>query len=351
VLTVEMLPAERGDALWLSYGPSADALRHVIVDGGPRESAARVVPELARRIAAADRVELLVITHIDADHIQGVVDLLADPAVVAKIDDIWFNGYEHLTPQDLGALDGERLTAILDASRPRWNRAFGGRAVVVPDAGSLPTRCLHGGLELTLLSPTPAGLARLEPKWERECRRAGLIPGAGVRLGPPGTDDDFLGEWDIDASARQPRYRRDNAEANGSSIAFVARYGAASVLCAADAHAEVLVAGLARLGPEPQELTAVKLSHHGSRANTSPKLLRALRSRNWLVSTNGARFQHPTKPALARIITTQDRPTFHLNYVTDHVTDLIDNAGARYRVRCPPRRGGRQTEGLVVKLS
>jgi hypothetical protein len=348
VFAVEMLPAERGDALWLSYGPSPAELHHVIIDGGPRESADVVVPMLKQRIADRGRVELLVISHIDADHIQGVVELLDDPAVIPKLGDIWFNGYEHLKSDALGAVDGERLTQILSSHSTRWNRAFGGHAVVVPDE-ELPVISLGGGLELTLLSPTPAGLARLEPVWEKECRRAGLVPGAGIELDSPGPDD-LLGGWDIDASARS-RYRRDDAPANGSSIAFVASYRDTSVLCAADAHAEVLSAGLTRLGAGPHTFTAVKLPHHGSRANTSPKLVNAIRSPHWLISTNGARFSHPTATALARVVTTQARPTFHLNHVTDHVEYLLENAGRRYRVRCPPRRGGSYAEGLVVTLS
>lgn len=343
-----MLPAERGDALWLSYGPSPDELRHVIIDGGPRESADVVVPALKQRIAASERVELLVISHIDADHIQGIVELLGDPATIAKLEDIWFNGYEHLKSDALGAVDGERLTEILSAHEARWNHAFGGEPVVVPD-DELPVIRLAGGLELTLLSPTRAGLARLEPVWEQECRRAGLLPGAGIEL-DPSSPDDLLGDWHIDESARS-RYRRDSAPANGSSIAFVARYGDASVLCAADAHAEVLRAGLDRLGAGPHTFTAVKLSHHGSQANTSPKLVDAIRSPHWLISTNGARFSHPTTDALARVVTTQARPTFHINYVTDHVDYLLENAGRRYRVRCPPRHGGSYAEGLVVTLS
>ena len=89
-------------------------------------------------------------------------------------------------------------------------------------------------------------------------------------------------------------YTRDRAPANGSSTAFVARYGRGSVLCAADAHAEVLEAALDRLGPGPHPFTAVKLSHHGSKHNLSPGLLSRIRSKHWLVSTNGANFTTPT---------------------------------------------------------
>lgn len=349
---IEMLPAQRGDALWLSYG-EPDALRHVLVDAGPSETIGTLVPDLERRIAAlpgrTNRIELLATTHIDADHIQGVVSLLSGPRRVPLFRDIWFNGFKHLpAPDTLGAPDGEQLTALLETEPERWNKAFGGGPVVVPDGGP-PTIELEGGLELILLSPTTAGLARLVPKWERECAKAGLLPGQGAEVPRSAQRDDLLG-FDIDLLAAAP-YRRDRAEANGSSIAFIARFGGKSVLCAADAHSEALEAGLDALGPGPHDLTAVKLSHHGSKANVSPGFLQRVRARHWLISTNGAKFGHPDPEALARIVTTQPKPVFHLNYVTRHVQDLVDGAGERYTVKLPrKRRDGTFEEGLAVKL-
>ncbi len=348
---IELLPAQRGDALWITYG-EPPALRHVLVDAGPRETIGTLVPELERRIAAlpgrTDRLELVVTSHIDADHIQGIVSLLSGPRRVPLFRDIWFNGFKHLAPGLLGGPDGEQLTRLLDTAPERWNTAFGGGPVVVPDAGP-PTVKLRGGLELVLLSPTAAGLERLAPKWERECEKAGLLPGHGAEVPRAARRDELLG-FDIDLLATA-RYARDRAEPNGSSIAFIARFGGKSVLCAADAHSEVLEQSLDRLGPGPHAFTAVKLSHHGSKGNLSPGFLERVRSRNWLISTNGAKFHHPHPEPLARIVTTQRKPVFHLNYVTPHVQDLIAGAGDRYTVKLPRRRrDGTFEEGLAVRL-
>jgi hypothetical protein len=354
VFTIDLLPAQRGDCLWLTYGEPPD-LHHVIVDAGPSETIQPLISELERRVGdlrgRANRIELLTMTHIDADHLQGVVSLLSEPRRLRLFRDLWFNGFEHLpTPLTLGAPDGERLTALLETDRRRWNRSFGGGPVVVPDEGDLPRVKLKGGLELTLLSPTPEGLANLVPKWKRECEKAGLIPGKGAKVPRAWQREGILG-FNPDDLARLP-YAPDHAAANGSSIAFIARYGNKSVLCAADAHAEVLEAGLDRLGPGPHTFTAVKLSHHGSSRNLSPGLLARIRSKHWLVSTNGAKFHHPDLKALARVIVTQSKPTFHLNYVTKDVEDLIENAGTRYSVRLPKRlTDGGHEAGILVELS
>jgi beta-lactamase superfamily II metal-dependent hydrolase len=349
---IEMLPAQRGDALWITYGDRSKP-HHVLIDGGPSETIVTLVPQLEARIknlpGRDNRLELMVVTHVDTDHIQGAVSLLSDPKRVRVFRDVWFNAYEHLRPT-LGAWDGERLTKVLSHDRSRWNKAFDNGPVAAPEDGELPVVNLKGGLELTLLSPTPEGLAKLAPDWKEECRKHGLVPGQGAEIPSAWRRPELLG-FDIDRLATA-RYRRDTSKPNLTSIAFIARYDGASVLCAADAHAEVLLDGLGKLGPGPHEFTAVKVSHHGSSANNSPRLLDSIRSKNWLVSTNGAKFKHPHAPALARVITSQERPTFHLNYVTEHVQDLIDGAGLRYKVRLPrTRRDGTHEEGLALRLA
>lgn len=350
MFTIEMLPAERGDALWLTYGEPPD-LHHVLIDGGPKETIQTLVPTLEDRIDrlgnGVNRVELLTITHVDADHIQGVASLLSDHSHVKLFRDVWFNGYKHLGL--LGGPDGERLTSALEPNLGRWNRAFGGGPVVISSTGKLPTKKLRGGLELTLLSPTLEALARLAPKWERECENAGIVPGRGAQVPRPWRRDRLLG-FNLEVSAAK-RYYRDRAKANGSSIAFIATYDAKSVLCAGDAHSEVLERSLDRLGSGPHTFTAIKVSHHGSRANLSPRFLERVRSRNWLLSTNGARFSHPSPETIARIATTQRKPVFHLNYVTPYVADVIDGAGDAYSVKLPRKRAGVHQEGIVVRLA
>src|SRR5436190_11649313 len=108
VFTIEMLPAQRGDALWLTYGEGSD-LHHVLVDAGPSETVPTLVPVLERRIrdlpGRSNRIELLAMTHVDADHIQGVVSLLSGPGRVRLFRDVWFNGHKHLSDL-LGPVDG-----------------------------------------------------------------------------------------------------------------------------------------------------------------------------------------------------------------------------------------------------
>jgi beta-lactamase superfamily II metal-dependent hydrolase len=359
---IEMLPAERGDALWITYGSSRR--HHVLVDAGPLETIPTLVPELERRIAAlpgdTDRVDLFVVTHIDADHIQGAVSLLSDAQRVPLFADIWFNGWKHhhrrlKRSKMLGGPDAERFTHPLLEHPKRWNAAFGGGAVVVPSEGNLPTAQLPGGMKITLLAPDMTAMTRLVPEWGKACLRAGIDPGGGApivrkswrrdrMLGTAGFDPDQLAA---------SRFYPDRSRANAAGIAFIAEYDKKRVLFAADCPAKSIIAGLDRLtcSSELHKFAAVKIAHHGSRANTNLELCRRISSPKWLVSTNGAKFEHPDAECLARIIVTQKRPTFYLNYETDHVSKLIAHEGERYSVQLPHRnRDGTLRTGITVPV-
>ncbi len=350
---IDVLPAQRGDCLWLTYG-TPDDLHHVLVDAGPQETIKTLVPVLEDRIRAlpgrTSRVELLVVTHVDADHIQGVVSLLSGPGRVKLFRDVWFNGFEHLDAPMLGGVDAEELTLSLLQEPGRWNKAFDGEAVVLPDTGDLPVRTLRGGLRLTLLGPTHAALTKLAPEWVEACRRAGIVPGQGAPVRRRSSvRDEFLG-FNPDLLA-QAKFIADRSAPNGASITLVAEYDGKRVLLLGDAITPEVTAGLDRLGPGPHRFDAVKLSHHGSRRNTSLDLLGRITSKKWLVSSNGATFGHPDPECLARVVVTQRKPTFYLNYVTDRVTDLIAGAGERYSVKLPrATRDGGHEEGISVTV-
>ena len=354
MFTIEMLPAQRGDSIWITYGTKEEP-HHVLVDAGPMNTIKTLVPELERRIKAIpgrkNRVELLVVTHIDADHIQGVVSLLSDPRRVPLFRDVWFNGFQHHQPV-LGALDAEQLSEALEQHPEHWNAAFAGEAAMVPDDGPLPVIDLPGGMRITLLAPDRKAMDKLVPVWEEACRKAGITPGGGAPIEPAagGIRDELLGGFEPDLLATS-RFSSDPSEANGAGIAFLAEFDGKRALLLADSPVKLLLRSLDRLGPRPHRFDAVKISHHGSRRNTSLEFAEAVQAKKWLVSTDGAVFGHPDPECLARIIVGQKRaPEFSFNYATEHITDIVDGAGERYRVKLPRRVGDGFRQGITVSV-
>jgi beta-lactamase superfamily II metal-dependent hydrolase len=81
VFHVEMLPARKGDCVVLAYGDSEHP-RRILIDGG-RAATYRTVRDRFSQLSEVERTfELLIVSHIDRDHIEGAVAMLEDPTGV-----------------------------------------------------------------------------------------------------------------------------------------------------------------------------------------------------------------------------------------------------------------------------
>ncbi|WP_377158164.1 hypothetical protein ACFJIX_05010 [Roseateles sp. UC29_93] len=333
IFRIELLPARHGDCLLLEYGDAARPHR-VLIDGGPIGAYGALSQRLAALPDDERELELLVITHVDGDHIEGCLKLL-NHRELATFRDIWFNGWPHIAqplkeppPPRPGATGGHGATDV-NAQRSalqgsmisvriedrQWNAAFQGAPIFVPAIGPLPVRELPGGLRLTLLSPTLEKLEKLRAAWDRALERAEL----------DATDEAALGaRLEGRAAFRSGGLRRrpkpeemlsstalalgpiDNAVANGSSIAVVAEYQGRRIALLGDAHAPTLTAALRRLAGaagEPRlRLDAVKMAHHGSAANLSEDFLSRIECSTWLISTDGSIFNHPDDEAIHTVV-------------------------------------------------
>jgi beta-lactamase superfamily II metal-dependent hydrolase len=318
VFEIEMLPAREGDCLWLRYG-KAGAPRQMLVDCGRAATYKELKPRLLALPPGERHFELLVITHVDRDHIEGVLGLLEDDALPVTFGDIWFNGFDHLKSAKLetfGAVQGERLTTALLARKDSWNRAWQGRAVAIRGA-TLPKKTLAGGLTLTVLSPDRQKLLELIPTWEAECRAAGLVPGTKARRQALRRGLEEFGGPNVEALAAGA-FSDDSTKPNGSSIALLAEYGGKRIILGADAHVGRLLPSLVKLANGARlAVDAFKIPHHGSEGNVSKELLETVRCPRYLISTSGSYFKHPRAAAMARLLKFGgDRKTLYFNYAS-----------------------------------
>jgi len=350
---IEMLPAREGDALWIRYG-NAQAPRQILIDGGRAGTYKDIKDRLASLPESQRSFELFVITHVDRDHIEGALKLLEDPDLDLTFKEVWFNGYDHLQSVELetfGAVQGERLTTAVLRRKERWNKAFNGAAVKVGAGGELPTIELEGGFTLTVLSPDAEKLEKLIPRWEKECRDAGLMPGIEARLEEVEDLERFGGRPNVERLIGKP-LNPDTETPNGSSIALLAEYRGKRVLLGADAHLDRMTASLEGLVGDDGRLAldAFKLPHHGSSGNVSQELLELVDCPRYLISTNGSYFQHPTAEAIARVLKFGGAAkTLYFNYATDFTDVWGDEAlqrGYDYVAEYPADTDGT----LVVRL-
>jgi len=166
---------------------------------------------------------------------------------------------------------------------------------------------------ITLLSPTVKRLQILRRHWQDAIDRLhrGEPDGEAEAPEPPQPLADLPALADSQATT-------DRSKPNGSSIAFVLSHRGASCLLAADAYGNVLYQALKALatsrGVDRVGVDAVKLPHHGSRANVTRALTSIVEAQHYLVSTNGDLHDHPDDAALARVVVGGSDRTLWFNY-------------------------------------
>ena len=129
-------------------------------------------------------------------------------------------------------------------------------------------------------------------------------------------------------------FAQDTAEANGSSIALLVEHEGKRCLLAADAYPGVLLESFERLfaerGDEALRVDAMKVSHHGSRGNTTWPLLYRVECGRYLFSTDGSVFGHPDDECVSRVIAHgSPSPSLYFNYRCERTEAWSDPALAR----------------------
>jgi beta-lactamase superfamily II metal-dependent hydrolase len=332
VFRLVMHVASEGDALTLTWGEEGK-LFHALVDLGRTGDYKAIRPTLKE----IGRFELFTISHIDADHIAGAMPLLKEPSAPFAPADVWFNAWHHLRNaaarrknaeglETLSAKQGEKLSAGIVRFRWPWNRAFGPNGIVSVDSpGAQNDIDLTGNLKVRLLSPGDEELAAMEPVWMKELARANLRPldPDEPPEEPPG-DLEALSSLNVEALAKKP-FIEDAAAPNGSSIAFIAEFGERRALLGADAHPGVIERNLRKLGygeTNRLKVDLFKLCHHGSKANTSPSLLKIIDCMHFAISTDGTKHNHPDPETIARILLNDPgrQKTLYFNTNQKHAT-------------------------------
>jgi beta-lactamase superfamily II metal-dependent hydrolase len=313
------LPAACGDCLVVEYGSGSDAHR-ILIDGGlGSKYEVGLAPHLAASFGEPAQFDIVIVTHVDRDHIDGVIRALRDQRIHSP--DIWFNGRDEIDALVNGATRGVRQGDELSALIPAGlrNRVVDGRAIHVPSTGPMRLE-LPGGAGCTLLSPSSKRLERLLAKWPDP-----------VRVVDDPTED-LLKTLDDPLTKGVGEFGEDSSVANGSSIAFLFEAGGASLLFTGDAFASDLETTIGQLiaqrGVPKLHVDLFKLSHHGSRQNMTDGLLELIDPGAVLVCTDGSKFRHPDEDALEKIRSHYPEAPIHFTDDTDHIRQRAATVGA-----------------------
>jgi beta-lactamase superfamily II metal-dependent hydrolase len=345
-MSLDVLPASFGDCLLLTCHTPSHPWR-LLVDTGPDETYSalqRHLRLLTPNTKGKRLIDTFVVSHIDHDHIGGAALLLNDASLDLEFGDIWFNAPVPAGPRLRGVAEGQRLAELLGATSRDlpWNVAMGGQWLCSSTEQRCPRINARRGLKVTVVSPSLTKLKALFARWDKELAKLRAKTREAVEPVPLLRGSPSLEDLAASQTAT------DKALPNGSSIALLVEYKKKSVLLAADAHPEVLVEELRALADSrqvklPWNVDVFKLSHHGSRANVTAELLKVVRAKHYVVSTNNAQFGHPDAEALARVICAGGDPTIWFNSATKQNLSWNDpslQAQYGYTCRYPSAPGG-----------
>jgi beta-lactamase superfamily II metal-dependent hydrolase len=340
---IHLLPARFGDSILIEYGTKASPY-YILIDGGPYFGFEAMIKGLKKVAPKITKLELLVVTHVDIDHIDGMITLLNQNVLPFEIKEIWFNGYNELNKvaaDTLGAIQGEYLSLLIKKKGISHNTSFKHGVVMVTDDAPLPEKTFEG-FKIMLLSPGKDSLIKLRNKWKEEIDTLLEESTIKQRWKEETRYDkqiaDLLGESTIE-KLQETVVKGDTSAANQSSIAFIGEYKGKKCMFAGDAPTKNLLESITKL-PKTNgkvKLDAWKLAHHGSKGSTLDTLMEMIACKNILVSTNGERFQHPDPECIAKIIKHNGPGVeFYFNYDSEVTKKWRDTRGwqEKYNYRC-----------------
>ena len=322
-IIVRVLKARHGDCILVSHeGP--DGVFNLLIDGGtsttfrhgPRQLyAGALCVALDDLKVKGQYIDLAILTHIDDDHINGLIKAFEKPGYLGDmVKSIWFNSSRLITRHfDVPEIPENNIELLDDA--PQTSVKQGKDLEELLDKISCARAPLvmagqthqAGPFTLKVLSPRREQLEKLLHVWPSE-----------VDSGKTSAHhtDYHLALQDIWSD---DQFQSDASVYNGSSIAFILEADGRCMLFLGDAHEGVVCDSLRAdeySETNKLQLDLVKLSHHGSQYNTSIDLLGLLDSPIYIVSTDGSRHGLPNKRTIARIIkSTQGKVYFNYDHV------------------------------------
>lgn len=351
IFSLDLRRAGKGDCFLLHFG-SEDEPGLAIIDGGPKGV---YLPHLKPRLLQIRKarelgegeplpVDLLMVSHVDDDHIQGILDLtremIGNQVPSMRVLSFWHNSFD-----DIIGNSPDELTAAISAG-------FGAASL----AGGLPANATleeapAGESEETIVSGLKvlasieqghrlrADARRLDfplnPEFDGKlilARRKPAPVAEGLTFvvaGPLRPEVQKLqkkhDEWLKQQKKKKPTAAAalaayvDQSVANLSSIVVLAKFGRRRMLLTGDARGDKILEGLETVGAlkagGTMRVDLLKVAHHGSANNLDDDFFERIRARHYVFSGNGEH-GNPERAAMEMLFRARGDEPFeiHLTY-------------------------------------
>jgi beta-lactamase superfamily II metal-dependent hydrolase len=324
-MKIKFLHALNGDAILISF-KEGENQRNILIDGGMPatyiQKGKNGKPEYGELKGTIDvirerneKIDLLILTHVDDDHIGGVLKWFEKDEDAHKlIGKVWFNSGRLISEYFDEEEEKENLITMYPDESTLTSIGQGVKFEDYVEKNGIWDRKImiaseyfeHLNVKFKILSPSLDKLKLLLGKWEKE---------APESLDTATPKDDY--NLTLSEHIANDKFKEDDSIHNGSSIAFIMTIENKNFVFLADAHPTVVTNSLKGFGyskGKPLKAELVKISHHGSKANNSVEMLELIKTTKYIISTNGDKHAHPNKQFLARLASTNSDCDVFFNY-------------------------------------
>ncbi|MBD8017937.1 ComEC/Rec2 family competence protein [Kaistella pullorum] len=333
-MKIKFLQAGNGDSLLLSFNDGKQD-RNILIDGGVADTyysqSSNIEGDLKTELdfikKKSECIDLLILTHIDNDHICGLLKWFElDDKAHELVKNIWFNSGKSIA-RHLNEPENEYLKVglnIFSDSQTGVHEAIQFEDYLLEKKIWNQKIIIQGedieefGIKIQILSPNDDHLKKLLTEYKEKSSDPAYTAAKEKDW------DKNLKDLIEEENGSDFRFYQDTSIKNGSSISFILTSGNKRFLFLADSHPQGIVKQLKTRGfskNNPLEVEVLKVSHHGSKANTNKELLEIVKTENYIISTDSSSYNHPSKRTLARIVNVKPDAIFHFNY--EHVRNAI----------------------------
>ena len=352
IFSLDIRRAKKGDCLVLHFGSKAEPGLGLI-DGGPSQVYG---PHLKPRLQEIRKlrklgpdeplpVDFLMVSHIDDDHINGVLELTkellqaqaAQKRLPLKIKGVWHNTFDDIignSPKELTAAVTAQFGAASLTGEPDVEGLDADVAKVLASVGQgFRLRDDLRGLNLRVNPDFNGDLVIAKKKSKA------IDMGKGLKFTVVGPlhDEVVALQKDHDAFLKKKEKAKekgtagllaafnDNSVANLSSLVVLAEVGKKRMLLTGDARGDKVLEGLELVGllkkGGTMHVDVFKAPHHGSDRNADPVLFRRVTADHYVFSGDGEH-GNPERATLQMLFDERgdkDDFTIHLTYPIDEI--------------------------------
>ncbi len=334
---IEALKAKHGDCLLLQWGASeAPKDRKVaLIDGGPDTVYGKwLKPRLTKLAKELKKdplkLDLTLVSHIDDDHIQGILDFAVDIEngdAPADIGVLWHNSLEGLLKHPIEH-DPEvnKVTASFGQAGVETQDHWYGKVLSsVPQGQMLHAFAKKHGIDHLLNDPYQPLVILKDDIVDAD------FEGLTLQVVGPNADEleKLRKEWKEKRDESITAAYTDRSPYNLSSIIVMACFDGKRVLLTGDARGDRIVKGLERrklLDDEGKiHVNLLKLMHHGSQNNVKEEFFSTVTADAYLVSGDHVRFPNPHEKAMKWLADARDGDdyTIYCTYDLPYMRDIF----------------------------